>query len=71
MRLESAIKLIDFIFREIIDIALIGETHLNQNTKFSIRNFVIYRNDRDGHKAVQMVIRKNISHIQLTQHTQS
>lgn len=47
-----------------IDICLLAETFLKSHHSFSMRNFIIYRNDRthQAHGGVALAIRKTIKH---------
>lgn len=49
---------------EKVDVLLLAETFLKQHHSFSIRNFIVFRNDRQlqAHGGVAIAIRNNIQH---------
>lgn len=52
-----------FITNEKIDIILLAETFLNSDNDFSLKNFYVYRNDRQSHAGgVAIAIRHDIEH---------
>lgn len=53
-----------FLESEKIDILLIAETFLKPHIRFQMKNFTVYRNDRQqqGHGGVAIVIRSSIIH---------
>lgn len=61
-------EFISFLSHYKIDIAIINETKLTPNNKLKIRNFTVYRNDRNVRGGgVAIVVRHNLPHIKLPQ----
>jgi Reverse transcriptase (RNA-dependent DNA polymerase)/Endonuclease-reverse transcriptase len=62
---RKKLEFFDFLLMNEIDIALINETHLNENKSFSHPNFTTHRLDRPGDNTkggVAVLVRKNLPH---------
>ncbi|GJQ79034.1 hypothetical protein Trydic_g8736 [Trypoxylus dichotomus] len=57
-------ELEEFIQRHQMDVLLIGETHLRANDRLSLRNFRVYRTDREGARGggTAIMIKSSIDH---------